>query len=164
MNTCKSCGAVLDFETENGAICDQCRIECTRLTHLLEETKRPLTGREEVEIQLEHQALVKNMTDEELEAHILDLDRKIASFRIKAMDARRERAERERVKFAQFTPEEIENFKREQALKKTKKVDKIAETKRNSAIEAMVNKLGISREDAEKWFIKATEVAKGKTV
>ena len=95
MNTCKACGAVLDFETENGAICDQCRIECTRLTHLIEETKRPLTGREEVEIQLEHQALVKNMTDEELEAHILDLDKKIASFRIKAMDARRERAERE---------------------------------------------------------------------
>jgi hypothetical protein len=165
MKTCKACGAAIDTASDNGTeeICDQCRVECTRLTRNLELQKKPLTGREEVEIQLEHQALVAHMSDEELEAHIVDLDRKLAAFRIKAMDARRERAERERTKYAKFSPEEIEKIKAEQRLKRVRADSpevKAAKSKREAAIEAMV-KLGVSRADAEKWFIEATQAVKG---
>jgi hypothetical protein len=185
MKTCKACGAPINGDSLNESerklyaiqrenapteafsdteeICDQCRIECTRLTRILELQKKPLTGREEVEIQLEHQALVARMSDQELEAHILDLDRKLAAFRIKAIDARRERADRERTKYAKFTPEEIEKIKAEQRLKRVRADSpevKAAKSKREAAIEAMV-KLGVSRDDAEKWFVEATQVVKG---
>jgi hypothetical protein len=165
MKTCKACGAVIDaaLTDDSEEICGQCSVECTRLTHILELQKRPLTGREEVEIRLEHQSLVASMSDEELEAHIIDLDRKLAAFRIKALDARRERMDRERTKYAKFTPEEIEKIKAEQRLKRVKADSpelKAAKSKREAAIQAMI-KLGASRADAEKWFVEATNVAKG---
>lgn len=143
-------------------LCDQCRIECTRLTRILELPQRTLTGREEVEIIVEHQALVVRMSDEELEAHITDLDRKVAAFRVKAIDARRERSERERIKYAKFSPEEIERLKAEQRMKKIKRAQpdtKVSSNKREAAIQSMV-KCGVPREAAEKWYQDAVRTTK----
>jgi hypothetical protein len=71
--------------------------------------------------------------------------------------------DRERTKYAKFTPEEIEKIKAEQRLKRVKADSpelKAAKSKREAAIQAMV-KLGASRADAEKWFVEATNVVKG---
>ena len=167
---CKSCGKIyhhkhecihpiLDHEGHGSftGICPDCTNECCRKEALKEivNNQRPLTAREEVEIAIEHESVVKLMCDkpdwrEQISAHITDMEKKIQSFRIKIATSRHVRGQREMEEFSKMTPEEIEDWRREQKKdKKPKDEDKIRQTKIQRAIESFV-KQGIPREMAKK--------------
>lgn len=174
-HTCKSCEQPYKHEDKQclhpildplgqGAftgVCPNCNAECQRQETLKEiiSAQHPLTGREEVTIATEHEPFIWNMCQEEngeekVLAHIHDMERKVQSFRVKIGTARQTLGRSQMEKVANFTPEELEAYKKKAAKQKTKRktqstaaAGKRRLSKIERAIESFV-KMGIPHDSA----------------
>ena len=142
-------------------VCPGCNAECKRQDALKEimSAQHPLTGHEEVTIAIEHESLVWNMCQEDdweqnVRKHILDMERKVQSFRVKIGIARATRGRKQMEELANFSPEELAAYKKKAATQKTKHKPSTAALgkRRLSKIEKAIAsfvKMGIPQDQAE---------------
>ena len=119
-----------------------------------------LTGQEIAEIRLQHEAVVRLMSLEQISEHILQLRKLMASLRVKDQSAREVRAAKQQALMSTFTEEQKADFLKlarqgkdplkAKPPKEPKEISGSKAAKRRERAITLLMHAGVSRADAEK--------------